>query len=432
MINPNDVNLIIFDLDGTILSARKAIYHAVKKAFDSMGLSSGYDEEVIERYFGVPYDDFYRLITPGDKRHLWQKVREKVEEEYPAALQKFACSFPGVTDTLDMLRRRGYRLSLYSNSPTSYFYPALSALGIRDRFDYVECVKENGLTKPELAQKIIEKLGAWKTAIVGDRIHDIDAATATGSLSIGVLYGYGGKEPEQADITISGFPELLDIFDRRLPVFEMIWEEIKRRKQKDKAFIIGVNGIDCSGKSIFADALKIFLVSRECKTQMINLDDFHNPREIRYAGENQTDDYYSRVKKGYSFNINHVVEQLLVPIHQKKSLAIHLTLLNWHTDKYDIEKDFFCDQGTVVIFEGVFLYIKELSPYIDYKVFLDIPFEESKRRAGSRDTGEVYKKYDAKYLPAQRRYLYEFPPSETADMIVDNSDWEWPKVTFRR
>ena len=212
MLNPGAVNLIIFDLDGTILSAKKTIYHAVKKAFDRMGLASAYDEEGIERYFGVPYDEFYRLITPEDERSRWQEVRDKVEEEYPAALREFACSFPGVADTLDTLRRRRYRLALYSNSPTSYFYPAISALGIRDRFDYVECVKENGLIKPELARNIRARFGGIKTAIVGDRVHDVDAARAIGALSIGVLYGYGGNEPEQADITIKSFPELLDTF----------------------------------------------------------------------------------------------------------------------------------------------------------------------------------------------------------------------------
>ena len=37
-------------------------------------------------------------------------------------------------------------------------------------------------------------------------------------------------------------------------------------------------------------------------------------------------------------------------------------------------------------------------------------------------------KYDNKYLPAQKKYLTEFQPSETANIIIDNSKWEYPKV----
>jgi phosphoglycolate phosphatase len=223
-----------------------------------------------------------------------------------------------------------------------------------------------------------------------------------------------------------------DIVDSRLPVFKMIWQESSKRKREDKAFVIGINGIDCSGKSIFTDGLEKFLASRGCKTQMINLDDFHHPREIRYAGENRYEDYYDRVKKGYSFNINKVITQLLEPIHQKKNFSIKLTLLNWQTDRYDIEKQFDIGQDTIVIFEGVFLFLRELSPYIDYKIFLDIPFAECLQRASARDSEEVYAGYAEKYLLAQRRYLDEFPPSEIADMIIDNSDWGRPRVTYRR
>jgi uridine kinase len=109
-----------------------------------------------------------------------------------------------------------------------------------------------------------------------------------------------------------------------------------------------------------------------------------------------------------------------------------LTVLDWKTDKYEIEKEFSFHQDTIVIFEGVFLFRKDLSPYIDYKIFIEIPFEESLRRAKTRDIKEVFEKYNEKYLPAQKRYLEEYPPSETADMIIGNSDWENPKIKTLR
>jgi hypothetical protein len=28
----------------------------------------------------------------------------------------------------------------------------------------------------------------------------------------------------------------------------------------------------------------------------------------------------------------------------------------------------------------------------------------------------------------QKKYLEEFPPSKAADMVIDNTNWEYPKI----
>jgi uridine kinase len=303
----------------------------------------------------------------------------------------------------------------------------MSSLDTAKYFDYIECVYENNLTKIELVRKIRERFGGATTAVVGDRLHDIEAARETGSLSIGALFGYGGDEPKKADLTIKSFEELLNIFDRRLPIFGKILDEIGRRKDRNRAFVVGISGIDGSGKTEFARALEKSLIDRNYKTQAIHLDDFHNPKEIRYAGKDQADNYFNR-----SFNFNLVAEKLLKSLKRKRTFTTKMTLLDYRTDKYNIEREFSFNTDTIVIFEGVFLFRKELAPYIDYKIFLDITFAESRKRAKRRDPRAVVKKYDGKYLPAQAGYLKEYPPETTVDMVIDNMAWEYPKISFLR
>jgi uridine kinase len=105
-----------------------------------------------------------------------------------------------------------------------------------------------------------------------------------------------------------------------------------------------------------------------------------------------------------------------------------LKLLDLQSNKYSVTRRYSFNRHTIVLFEGVFLFRKELAPYIDYKVFLEIPFEESKKRAALRDSEETNKKYELKYLPAQRKYLREYPPPKLADMIIDNTNWEFPAI----
>jgi HAD superfamily hydrolase (TIGR01549 family) len=222
MINPNDVNLIIFDTDGTIIPSLPVVYEAIKRAFVKLDWPVNFSPEDINKFFGLPTDSsgggIYEFIRPEGSHLTWSEVREKVREEYQDTFREMAETFPGVRETLATLRKRGYRLVLYSNASIMYFDMVISALNIRDYFDYTECIFENSVTKPELVRKIREKFGGLTAAVVGDRCHDIEAARDTGSLSVGVLFGYGGEEPEQADININSFEELLSIFDRRRPI----------------------------------------------------------------------------------------------------------------------------------------------------------------------------------------------------------------------
>jgi uridine kinase len=219
----------------------------------------------------------------------------------------------------------------------------------------------------------------------------------------------------------------LIIFERRQPIYQKILAEIEKRKDKNKPFVVGITGIDGAGKTRFAEDLQRFIIARGLKTQAIHLDDFHNPREIRYSGKNQADNYFNK-----SFNINLIVEKLLKPLSRKRAFSTRMTVLDYYTDRYDTEREFTFNPDTIVIFEGVFLFRKELAPYIDYKIHLDITFEESKRRAKERDPEAVLARYDEKYLPAQAEYLKKYPPEETADMVIDNSDWEHPHLKHEK
>ena len=423
MINTDEIDLIIFDMDGTIVPSLEIVYEAIKRSFAALGWELKYSAEDINRFIGTASGILYQNITPPEHSHRWEELRDRTRVEYTSLYRESGSTFPNVKETLDTLRKRGFRLALYSNASTQYFDTVLTSLQIKDYFDYTECVHENNLTKPELVRKIKEIFNSTTTAVVGDRDNDIEAARETDSLSIGVLFGYGGKEPEEADHTINQFDDLLQIFDRKRPVFDEILAEINKRKEEDRPFVLGITGIDGAGKTTFAAAFEKYLLSRNYQTQMIHLDDFHNPEAIRYSGEDPAENYYNQ-----SFNLDDLINRLLEPLRQKSEYSTKLSILNLQIDEYDIEKEYSFHPNTIIILEGVFLLREELSQYIDYKVFLEIPFEESTRRARVRDPQAIIEKYEIKYLPAQQKYLSLFPPDQHADMIINNINWEYPTI----
>jgi phosphoglycolate phosphatase len=220
MINPNEVNLIIFDMDGTIVPSVTPVYEAIKRAFAKLGWPVTFSPRDIMPFFGVSAPDsgggLYGFIRPEGSPLSWNDIRLKIIAEYDDTFREYAAPYPGVKETLEKLRKRGYRLVQYSNGSVSYLNTVIDALGLRDYYDHIECVQEHGLTKATLIQKIRGIFGGATAAIVGDRYHDIEAARANDCLSIGVLFGYGGEEPEQADLTINKFDDLLSIFDHKI------------------------------------------------------------------------------------------------------------------------------------------------------------------------------------------------------------------------
>lgn len=67
-------------------------------------------------------------------------------------------------------------------------------------------------------------------------------------------------------------------------------------------------------------------------------------------------------------------------------------------------------------------YRPPLEEFIDYKIFLDIGFDEMLRRAEARDAprfgAEILAKYREKYIPVQKKYLEMYKPREKAIWLL--------------
>ena len=208
----SDVNLLIFDFDGTLCLSDEAILKVLKKAFAENDIDVVINKDKIINNAGKPDEQFYKSILGPEYSHLWKELSGK----YDSMIPQFETILPGVKETLKTLRDRNYNLALYSNCAVEYFNSIFHFLKIKEYFDYTECVEENNLTKTELVGKIINKFPNSKSAIVGDRIHDIEAAKENNILSVGALYGYGENELQEADVTINKFSDLLNIFEKAI------------------------------------------------------------------------------------------------------------------------------------------------------------------------------------------------------------------------
>ena len=79
----------------------------------------------------------------------------------------------------------------------------------------------------------------------------------------------------------------------------------------------------------------------------------------------------------------------------------------------------------------------ELVNYWDIRIFVDVDFKITVKRAVKRATEieyigaeqEILDKYEKRYIPGQQLYFEQAQPKEKADIIINNSDFENPEIT---
>lgn len=194
--------------------------------------------------------------------------------------------------------------------------------------------------------------------------------------------------------------------------------------------LVGIDGVDAAGKTRLTEDLVPLLEKLGHKTVRASIDGFHHPSEKRHAqGTLSPEGYFED-----SFDYDFLIKEFLTP------LRAVTTPTRLRSAKFDgrkegaVEKFIDVDPGTIVLFEGVFLFRPELEAFWDYKIFMDIGFEQSLLRGTERDadilggTEAAQEKYLKRYIPGQKIYHERVLPRLKADLIIKNNDPERPRI----
>jgi len=207
----------------------------------------------------------------------------------------------------------------------------------------------------------------------------------------------------------------------KLEVLNKVVKDIEDAKIDGSPLFVGINGVDTSGKTTITKEISEILLANNHKVQVISIDEFHNPKAIRYQGDNPITSYIE-----YAFNLEFILKNILKPRIVNKTFS----LLDLDTDEYSFEKKIRISEESIVLFEGVLLFRDPIKDYFDLKIFIDISFNEVLNRAVIRDYhifGEETKsRYETKYIPIQKLYIKKWNPKGQSQIIIDNNDYNNP------
>ncbi|PEA21793.1 uridine kinase [Bacillus cereus] len=196
---------------------------------------------------------------------------------------------------------------------------------------------------------------------------------------------------------------------------------------------VGVSGITASGKTTFANELAEEIKERGVPVTRASIDDFHNPRAVRYAqGKESARGYYEDAHDYTAFK-----ERLLKPLGPNGNLHYETISHNLITDIPVHNKPLVAPPNMVLIVDGTFLLKKEIEYLFDYKIYVDTDFEIAKKRGAKRET-EAFGSYEKaekiflnRYHAACKMYIDEHNPKECADVLFENSKFDDPVVVFK-
>lgn len=196
------LHAVTFDMDGTLLNSGDFGVVAITRAFESLiaagrlpGMTAAPDAALIRAQIGKPPSDFYRqLLPPALIERAPELHHQTTLHEREFLTTGVGRLFEGALDVLDTLKQAGLKLALVSNCSQPYMDCVVEQFGLDRWLSHRACVGDKsipGRNKTSLVGQAQRELGSSRGVMVGDRVHDAEAAAANGMWFIGCSYGYG-------------------------------------------------------------------------------------------------------------------------------------------------------------------------------------------------------------------------------------------------
>ncbi|OUM99905.1 MAG: pyrophosphatase [Paenibacillaceae bacterium ZCTH02-B3] len=184
---------VLFDLDGTILDTNELIIQSFLHALRGV-VPPDFGREQIIPLMGQPLVSQMRIFT--GREEVADLVR--AYREYNLAHHdRMVKLFPGVAETLDVLKKSGIRTGVVTTKMRETSERALKLFGLWDKIDVLVGIDDVAHPKPdpEPVLKAMQAVGAEpaRTLMVGDSPVDMEAALRAGAVPAGVAWSLKGE-----------------------------------------------------------------------------------------------------------------------------------------------------------------------------------------------------------------------------------------------
>lgn len=192
---------ILFDLDGTLTDPAEGITNSVAYALRRYGIEVE-DTSELNCFIGPPLTDSFERFYGFSHEKAVEAVEVYREYYRPTGIFENKV-YDGIPELLSRLKAEGKKVIMATSKPEIFANQIAEHFGFDSYFDLVAGSTLDGsrVKKHDVIENAIERFEITdrsECVMIGDRLHDIEGAKASGLCSIGVLWGYGSREELEA------------------------------------------------------------------------------------------------------------------------------------------------------------------------------------------------------------------------------------------
>lgn len=191
----NNIDSIIFDLDGTLwstLNSTVEVSKEIKKRHSD--IVEDMSTEVIKSAMGCTFEEtakkYYGYL---DKETRERYTKEAIQENTKYLMKHGGTLYNGVEEVIKLLSKN-YKLYIVSNCIEGYIESFLETSNLKDYFPDFENNGRTGLAKGENIKLLIKRNHLSNPIYVGDTDKDREAAEEAKIPFIYATYGFGAVE----------------------------------------------------------------------------------------------------------------------------------------------------------------------------------------------------------------------------------------------
>ena len=211
-------DLVIFDLDGTLLDTSKSITKTVNSAMEELGKKQ-YSANECVKFVGGGVSGLARNILGKEKyKGVTNEEMEKVIRKYYDIYFDYGVEpYEGIPDLLDFLEQNGIKKGIVTNKDHETALSAVDKKLSKWKFDGIFGSNEKeypNKPNPYNVHKMAQNLNISKEKIlfVGDMLVDVNTAKNAGIDIVYCKWGFGevkGEDGIDEDVKVSDVQEII-------------------------------------------------------------------------------------------------------------------------------------------------------------------------------------------------------------------------------
>jgi phosphoglycolate phosphatase len=213
--------LLVFDLDGTLVDSVPDLTNSLNEVLRERGYAPLARSEVAPLVGdGLPALVARGFAARGGDDAEAAEALPRYIQIYEANATALTRPYPGVRETLEELRRRGYRNAVCTNKLQQATMAVLAGLDLTGLFDAIAGGDRYPVKKPNPGHllRLIDELGgsAGRAVMIGDSENDASVAHAAAVPLVMMRYGYSRVAPATlgAAAVLDHFAELPATLER--------------------------------------------------------------------------------------------------------------------------------------------------------------------------------------------------------------------------